>query len=445
MTQSGQVTLFDWPETTLGVIPSGPAPTGRRVRFTSENLLVAPVLADSPEIAAGNEPEDQTQNGFEGGGDIGVAFSPRNYDEWLASLMWNTWAAPGGGNTPVRTTGSAQVTYDPATRTLTTSGTWTNTPAAGDKILVWNSSNAYLNGIHTVDPTSTPTATTIVLEEDGILSDAVQIPAITTPQNITIMRGDRLTNSLTPTRQSRGFEKRIQRVIGKFLGVTATSGAPTTDYSVFLAMLPTRMQMQGTGDTPLTGQFSWEASREIDTSQAASGATVMAGTTEPDATPIFQGISCVKKCRVYVPAMSAVAGNPGKIQDTLRMCPQSFSLELANGMQTTPLMCAQPEKDYQYGEPLAQFQVTGIYDSPFSRVAFNQQLDCVFEFAIVAANGEGYLFRLPRAKVQASRNDTTGRRTTVQGQMTIKAFKQTSAPVAGDSARAVEIYRFRQS
>ncbi len=441
MTQSGQVTLFDWAETTLGQIPSGPAPTGRAVRLISENLFVGPNLVDSPELVAGNEPEDQTLNGFEGGGDIQIAFSPRNYDHWLAALLWNTWAVPAGTlDTPVRVTGAATVTYVAATRTLTTSATWTATPNVGDKVLVWGSTNAYLNGIHVVE---SATATDIVFEQDGILSNTAYVPNIAVAQNITIIRCQRLTNSLTPTMQSLGFERRTQRVRGTFVGTTATPGAPTTDYSQFLAMLPQRIQLQGTGDSPITGSASWQASREQNSSQAQGATTVLAGTAAYDATPIFQGINCIKKVRLYVPSMSAVGGDAGKIQDTLRLCPQSISIEANNDLQTTPLMCAQPEKDYQFGEPLMTFQVTGIYENPFARIAFNQQYDALFELAMVADNGEGYLFRCPRAKVQIARNDTPGRRQTIQVQMTVKAFKQIVAAAPGDSDRAVEIYRFR--
>ena len=110
MTQSGQRTLYDWPETTLGVVPSGPAPTGRQVRMISENLFVGPTLVDSPEITPGNEAEDQVNNGYEGGGEITITFSSRNYDHWLEALLWNTWADPAGGATPVRTSGAATVT-----------------------------------------------------------------------------------------------------------------------------------------------------------------------------------------------------------------------------------------------------------------------------------------------------------------------------------------------
>lgn len=441
MTQTGAVEIYDWAETVLGVPPA--SPIGRAVRFISENLFVGPNLVDSPEVTPGNEPEDQTQNGFAGGGDFNIAFSPRNYDHWLAALLWNTWAAPAGSaSTPIRTSGSDEVTYNPTTRTLTTTGSWTNAPVNGDKILVWQSSNAYLNGIHTVESW---TATTIVLEQDGILSDSARIPAIAVAENITIMRPERLTNSLTPGLQSLGFEKRINRTRGTYRGVTATQGAPTIDFSQFFGAVPTRLQLQGTGDAPITGSMSFDAAREQNSSAATGASTVLTGTTAYDATPIMQGIECVKKCRLYVPSMSAVAGDAGKIEDTLRLCPQSFQLELGNGLSTTQLMCAQPEKDYQFGEPIATVQVSGIYDSPFSRVAFNQQYDAVFELALVATNGEGYLIKFPRAKVQASRADTGGRRQTITGQMTVKAFRQTGSPAAGDSARAVEIYRFRQA
>lgn len=442
MTQTGQVTLYHWKEALLGVIPT-PAPTGKRTRFISENLFVGPNKVDSPEVTPGNEPEDTINNGFEGGGEIETTFTPKNYDDWLENLMWNPWADPAGGITPVRTTGAAQVTYVSATRTLTTSATWTNTPAAGDKILVWGSGNAYLDGIHTVDPASTPNATTIVLEEDGILSSA-RVPDISSPLNIRIIRGKRLTNSLTPEMIPLGFEKRIQRTRGKFLGSTATAGAPVTDFSVFLAMMSTRLQLRGTGTSPITGTWSWEAAREKAVTGATSpaGVTVLGGVTEPYAGKIFQGINSIKKLRVYIPSMSAAAGNPGKIEDTWRFCPQSFSLELGNGMVTEQLMCAEPEKDYSFTEPLFQLQTQSIYDTPFPREAFDKELDAVVELAMVNDDGEGYLFRAPRAKVLVARRNVPGRRQIMSADVTVKAYRQINAPVAGDSARALEIYQF---
>lgn len=444
MTQSGQMTLYDWLETVFGQLPT-PAPTGRAVRLISENFFVGPTLADSPELTAGNEPEDQTLNGYEGGGELQVALSPRNYDHYLAALLWAEWGEPAGtASTPVRTGGTAAVTYTPDganPRRLTTSGSWTNTPNVGDKVLVQGSTNAYLNGIHRV---IAATSSTCDLEEDGILSDPVKVPAIAVAQDITIMRCQRLTNSLTPALQSIGFEKRIQRTRGTHLGVTASPGSTTTDYSVFYAGVPTRFQFQGTADSPITGSFSFSMGRQTDSSQAGGGATVLGGTSAYDSTPIFQGVQCLKKVRFYVPAMSGTAGDAGIIEDTLRLCPQSVSCEIGNNMNVSPLMCAEPEKDYEFGEPLMSWQVTGIYENPFAKVAFNQQLEGVFEVAMVATNGEGYLFRMPRAKVQVARVDTPGRRQILAAQMTVKAFRQNS-PLTGDSARAVEIYRFRRS
>jgi hypothetical protein len=412
------------------------------IRLTSENLAVLPTLTDSPEITAGNEPQDSVITGFEGGGDIGIAFSSRNFDDFIANLLWNDWAWQTGNGTNyiLRASGASDVTWTAATRTLTTAGAWTVTPAVGDKIVVRNSGNAYLDGIHRVD---SATSTTIVLEEDGILSNATLVPNIGAGRNITIIRGERITNSLTPSQKSMGIEKRVQRVRGTYLASTATAGAPVTDFSVFTQVIPQRIQLQATGDAPWTGQISVRASRQISVSAANGGTTVMAGTTAFADTPIFQGANSVKKCRFFFPDMSATAGNPGKIEDTLRICPQSVTLELSNNLQVTPLMCADTEFDFQQGEPLGQVQVAGIYETPFPLVAFEKQYAGVFEMALVATNGDGYLVRFPRAKMTLARADVTGRSTTIAVNMTVKAFRQTS-PVAGDSARAIEIYRFQQ-
>lgn len=437
MTQSGQVSIYDWSETQVGVLPSGPAPTGTQVRFISENMFVGPVLVDSPEVTPGNEPEEQVQNGFAGNADFQIAFSPRNYDHWLAALMWNDWAdIAGSASTPVRTTGAAELTYNPATRTVTTAGSWTNSPVVGDRVLIWGSSNAYLNAPHKV---TAFTATTIVLADDGVISDPTRVPAIAVAENWTIVRPQVLDNSLTPGIRSLGFERRTDRTRGTYLGVTATQGVPQTDYSQFYGALPTRIQLQGTGDSPITGQVTFEMAREFNSSESDGSTTVLAGTAPYVSSRIMQGIECVKRCQLQVPDISATP-----VEQILRLCPQSFQGSIANGLQVTQLMCAQPEKDYQFGEPLAEWQISGIYDSPFSRVAFNQQYDGVFDFAMINTEGEGYLFYFPRARVQAARNDTPGRRQTIIGQFTVKAFKQSGSPAAGDTARAVQIFRFRQ-
>lgn len=437
MTQSGQVTLFDYSETTLGQVPS-PAPAAREVRFVSENFRVLPTLVDSPEVTAGNEPQDSVINGYEGGGDLAIAFSPRNFDRYFENLYWSTFAAPAGSaSTPIRSTGAAEITWTAATRTLTTSGSWTNSPVVGDKVLLQGSGNAYLDGIHRVESF---TATTMVFEQDGILSDATKVPNISVALNITVIRCERLTNSLTPGQASIAFEKRVARTRGTYLGTTATAGAPVTDYSLFLAVMATRIQLQGTGDAPITGQISFRASREQN-----SDDTVCDAGAELDYydTPIFQGIQCIKKCRFYFPDISAVAADAGKIEDTMRICPQSLSMEFANNLQVTALMCAEPEFDYQPGEPLATVNVVGIYETPYPLVAFNEQYAGVFEVAMVATNGDGYLFRFPRAKMTLARADTPGRSSTIVCNMTVKAFRQIT-PVSGDSERAVEIYRFQQ-
>lgn len=443
MTQTGQVTYFDWDEVTRGQIPS-PAPVGRAIRHVSGNLLVAPTLSASNENTPGNEPQDAIVTGYEGGGEFGIEFSARNYDRYLANLTGNPWAYQTGnsGNRVIRATGGAAiVSYTAATRTLSLgSGAWAVTPAAGDQILVQGSGNAYLDGIHKIE--GTPTSTAIVLEQDGILSNTAYVPNISN-KNMVIVRGERTTNSLTPDMSSLGIERRIERTRGTFLGVTATSGSTTTDYAQFLAVMATRMQIQATGDSAWTGQLSLRASSQANSSEADGSTTVMdATTTDAYDTAVFQGVSSVKKCRFYFEDISAEAGDAGKIEDTMRLCPQSLSVELANNLQATPLMCAQPEFDYQQGEPVGQVTVAGIYETPFPMVAFDNQYAGVFELALVSTDGYGYLVRFPRAKMTLARADVGGRAQTLVTNMTVKAFRQTGTPDAGDSARTVEVYRF---
>lgn len=442
MTKAGNVTWYRWRETVRGEIPD--TLTATQLRYTGDdNLHAIPQLQDSPEITAGDEPQDLVQTGTEGSGNLNIAFSPRNWDEFFEELYGNTFGAAG---TSVRDSGTAQVTYVASTRTLTTSGTWTNTPAAGDKILVQGSGNAYLDGIHTVDPASTPNSTTIVLEQDGILSDATKVPNIATARNITIIRGARLTNSVTPAILSAGFEKRITRVRGTYLGVTASQGTPSTDFKQVLGIIPTRIQLQATGEAPWTGQIALRCSSELNSSTATTpaGATVIDTANPYVNSPIFQGVDSVKKCRFYVPGLVAGSSDAVKLQNTMRICPQSMSLEFQNSLQATPLMCAKSELDFQHGEPIGQANVVGIYETPLPVEAFNRQLSGVFEVALVATNGEGYLIRFPRAKMTLVTVNTPGRGTTVVANMTVKAFRQVDTPVAGDSARAIEIYRFRQ-
>lgn len=437
MTQAGQTTIYDFTETTLGQTPASPAAT--QLRFVSETLNVAPTLSDSNEVTPGNEPEDSVITGYEGGGEIQIQFSPQNYDRYFAALLWNSWDWENSDDVSIRLSGGNVVTYTASTRTLTlTTGVWDTDPVTGAKIIVAGSGNPYLDGIHTVESWTT---TTIVLEQDGILSNTAKVPNIASGRNIRIRAGEVLTNSLTPVRTSLGIEKRVERVSGSYLGGTATPGAPDVDYTVFNGVIPQRIALQATGDSSWTGSISVRASRQTSVSQANGGTTVLGSTTAYQATPIFQGISSVKKCRFFFPDMSGVSGDAGKLQDTLRICPQSISLEFANNLQATALMCAEPEFDYQQGEPLATCTVTGIYETPFPLTAFEQQYAGVFELALVATNGDGYLFRFPRAKFTGSTANVQGRGTTIQINMTVKAFRVTS-PGAADTGRAVEIYRF---
>lgn len=443
MTVTGAVTYYDWDESTRGQIPT-PAPTGRRIRYSSANLLVSPTLSPSNEVTPGNEPQDTIVTGYEGGGDFGIDFTAKNYDRFIQNLLWNTWAYQTGnsGNRVIRASGTAQVTWVASTRTLTTAGTWTVTPAAGDMVMITGSDNAYLDGVHRVDPTSTPNSTTIILEQDGILSNASYVPNIAAAKNIVIVRGERITNSLTPTEASLGIERRISRTRGTYLGVDAEV-TPSTDYAQFLACMVTRIQLQGTGDSAITGQISLRSSLQQNSSDADGSDTVMDATiTDAYDTAVYQGINSVKKCRFYFPDMSDVAADAGKIEDTLRLCPQSLSIELAHNLSATALMCAQPEFDYQQGEPVGQVNVVGVYETPYPMVAFDQQYAGVFEVALVSTDGYGYLVRFPRAKMTVARADVGGRAQTLVTNMTVKAFRQTETPTTGDSARAIEIYRF---
>lgn len=437
MTQAGQTTLFDFNETTLGQTPA--SPTGTQLRFVSESLNVAPTLSDSSEVTPGNEPEDSVITGYEGGGELQIQFSPVNYDRYFSALMWNGWDWENSDDVGIRLTGGNVVTYTASTRTLTlTTGAWDADPVTGAKIIVTGSGNAYLDGIHTVESWTT---STIVLEQDGILSDTAKVPNIASGRNIRIRAGEVLTNSLTPIRQSLGIEKRVERVSGSYLGGTATPGAPDVDYTVYNGVIPQRIALQATGDSSWTGSISVRASRQTSVSQANGGTTVLTSTTAYESTPIFQGINSVKKCRFFFSDMSATGGDAGKQQDTLRICPQSIALEFNNNLSATALMCAEPEFDYQQGEPLATCTVTGIYETPFPITAFERQFAGVFELALVSTSGHGYLFRFPRAKLTSATANVQGKGTTIQINMTVKAFRVTS-PGDADTGRAVEVYRF---
>lgn len=443
MTQTGAVTYFDWDESTRGQIPS-PAPTGRAIRYSSANLLVSPTLSPSNEVTPGNEPQDAIVTGYEGGGDFGIDFTAKNYDRFITNLLGSTFAYQTGnsGNRVIRASGTAQVTWVASSRTLTTAGTWTVTPAAGNHVMITGSGNAYLDGLHRVDPATTPNSTTIILEQDGILSNIDYVPNIAAAKNMVIVRGERVTNSLTPSLDSLGIERRTARVRGTYLGADAEV-SPSVDYAQFLAVMATRIQLQATGDSAWTGQISLRSSLQQNNSDADGSDTVMADPiTDAYDTAVFQGINSVKKCRFYFPDISDVAGDAGKIEDTMRICPQSLSVELANNLAATALMCAQPEFDYQQGEPIGQVNVVGIYETPYPLVAFDQQYAGVFELALVSADGYGYLIRFPRAKMTVARADVGGRAQTLVTNMTVKAFRQTETPVVGDSSRAIEVYRF---
>lgn len=90
MVDSSQTRLADITEVTWGTTPA--TPTFKVARFTGEGLNANIENVVSNEIRADRNVTDLIQVGSEAGGNIDIELVYGSFEDWLESLMYNTWA-----------------------------------------------------------------------------------------------------------------------------------------------------------------------------------------------------------------------------------------------------------------------------------------------------------------------------------------------------------------
>ncbi len=90
MTDSSQTRLAYIEEVTYGTTPA--TPTMQEARFTGEGLNANRETVTSNEIRADRNVTDVIQTGQNAGGNVDIELSYGSFDDWLESLMFNTWS-----------------------------------------------------------------------------------------------------------------------------------------------------------------------------------------------------------------------------------------------------------------------------------------------------------------------------------------------------------------
>lgn len=91
MSNASETKLSYVEETTYGTTPATPA--FQEQRFTGEGLNANRETTTSNEIRADRNVTDVIQTGQNAGGNVDIELSYGSFDDWLESLMFNTWAS----------------------------------------------------------------------------------------------------------------------------------------------------------------------------------------------------------------------------------------------------------------------------------------------------------------------------------------------------------------
>ena len=110
---ASRLQLYSMPETTRGTIPSTALNTNR---VTSIRKKATKQTVSSEELREDRQISDITEVGQAANLGLGVEWSYGTHDEWLAGLFFNAW------NSPVTVTGSSDIVFAAAGKTITQSG-----------------------------------------------------------------------------------------------------------------------------------------------------------------------------------------------------------------------------------------------------------------------------------------------------------------------------------
>jgi hypothetical protein len=202
MSDANRVGLAFVVESTFGTFPSGP-PTLADLRYTSEDLHVETDTTRSNEIRSDRQNPGYIRTSIRAAGTISGEFSYGAYDTFLEAALQGTWDS-------AVTVASSDTAVSAANsdNSFNHTGSWDNTPTAGQWIQVSGFTESANNGVFKI---VSATSSKIIVE-GGTLTDEVA------GDSIDITRGAEVKNGVTT--RSFSIEKSFEDLANEFEQLT---------------------------------------------------------------------------------------------------------------------------------------------------------------------------------------------------------------------------------
>lgn len=292
MSNADQMTMAYAAETTFGVIPTGPSPTLKEIRFTGEGLKQNQTLTPSQQIRDDRQIHDVVRTDAGVTGDINFELSYGSFDDFLEAAL----------QSPVFTSEETKTGTDISAAvaggqiTLTSTVTDFSTLNQYQWVKVTGFPNAQNNGIFKI--MSVPTATTLVLQ-----GNTVGAIAQSSGPSITVKQGAQIVNQTTF--RSFCFEKEY------------TDLSPV-EFARYTGCAPEGVSMTMTPETIITGTFSFIGKKE----ESAAVTFGSGPNTPPNTNEVMSAVNSVQSILYKGPGAVNIA------QDST-----AFNFALANNLR----------------------------------------------------------------------------------------------------------------
>ena len=263
MSDANRILISYVAESSFGVFPSGPAPTLKDVRITSESLKQNNNATQSQELRSDRQVADIIRQGISASGSVNFEFSYSAFDDWLQYLLQSSgWA--GAQTIDSADTDIAAVASG---NKFTHTTAWAVTPTANQWIRVSGFANAANNGYFKV---SSATSTEIVVTGGTLVDESATPP-------VTITQGDQIVNGTTLTTMS--MERDYQDLSG------------SAQFAQYLGMALDTFTLDTNTDGILTGAFGLIGKK----GQSASATGGDGSNTAAPTKPVMNAVDNVKK------------------------------------------------------------------------------------------------------------------------------------------------------
>jgi hypothetical protein len=354
------------------------AHTMKLLRYTSESLSYDITNTSSQEIRSDRATADLIQTGAATSGGFNFELSATTFDDFLVGAMYSAgWSTQVAAATQSVTFSASASTLSITSTTNVTDGQWIQV-----KGLQSATSVDYFRVMDVASPTSLVVFSTLTLPYTG------------TQCTVT---GSVIRNGITE--KSFGFEKKI--------AVNTTTA--TNVFFQYMGMIVNQMSLSAKSDAVLTGSFDF-----MGASASVSDTTIIPATslTAATVTQVLNATSNVGGVFEGKPTFTAIEG----------CLIQGIDINLNNNLRQIKGIGRKEACDVGVGECSVSGSLTAYFFSKAMYQKYLEGTETAIAFRVSDANHNGYIFTLPRLKIETDKTNIGGSNQDIMENMTYRAL-----------------------